>query len=71
MPTLIEGAMTPERFGESVQVADQIQAEDVGICEDVQRGLKSRRFVAGRFSVRREAGVYHFHRLLAKQLRTG
>lgn len=66
-----EGAMTPERFGESVQVADQIQAEDVGICEDVQRGLKSRRFVAGRFSVRREAGVYHFHRLLAKQLRTG
>lgn len=52
----------------SMQVADQIQAEDVGICEDVQRGLHSRFFDTGRYSVRREQGVYHFHSLLAKQL---
>ena len=65
------GTMTPEKWEESMRVADQVQAEDVGICEDVQRGLGSRHFVAGRFSVRREAGVYHFHRLLAKQLRAG
>lgn len=53
---------------ESMQVADQIQAEDVGICEDVQRGLCSRAFDTGRYSVRREQGVHHFHCLLAKQL---
>jgi choline monooxygenase len=51
-----------------MEVADQIQAEDVGICEDVQRGLRSRSFDVGRYSVRREEGVYHFHRLLAEYL---
>lgn len=66
-----EGTMTPEGFAQSVRVADQVQAEDVGICEDVQRGLSSRHFTAGRFSVRREAGVYQFHRLLAEQVRVG
>lgn len=53
------------RYSQSMLVADKIQAEDVAICEDVQRGLHSRAFTSGRFSVRREAGVYHFHRLLA------
>jgi choline monooxygenase len=52
----------------SIQVADQIQDEDVGICEDVQLGLGSRSFDAGRYSVRREIGVYHFHRLLTAKL---
>jgi choline monooxygenase len=61
-----------ERFiADSIAVAHQIQLEDVGICEDVQAGLKSRSFDTGRFSVRREAGGYHFHRLLARRLRGG
>ena len=42
-----------------------MQLEDVGICEDVQRGLASGAFDTGRFSVRREAAGYHFHQLLA------
>jgi choline monooxygenase len=58
------------RFNEqSMAVADQVQHEDVGVCEEVQRGLKSRSFHSGRFSVRREAGGYHFHQLLARRLR--
>lgn len=56
------------RQEKSIQVADQIQAEDVGICEDIQLGLRSRSFDTGRYSVRREIGVYHFHRLLAMKL---
>ncbi len=56
---------------ESIAVGHQIQMEDVGICEDVQRGLSSRSYCTGRFSVRREAGGYHFHRLLAEALRAG
>jgi choline monooxygenase len=53
---------------ESIAVADRIQAEDVDVCEDVQKGLASGAFTAGRFSVRRENGGYHFHQLLARQL---
>ncbi|MFO0803951.1 MAG: SRPBCC family protein [Gemmataceae bacterium] len=49
---------------ESVAVADQVQAEDIGICEDVQRGLNSRSYATGRFSVKRENGGYHFHQML-------
>lgn len=57
---------TPSEFiGESVGVAHQVQIEDVGICEEVQRGLNSRSYTVGRFSVKREAGGYHFHRMLA------
>jgi choline monooxygenase len=56
---------------ESIAVSDRIQDEDVGICESVQRGLGSRAYGAGRLSVRREAGEHLFHRLLARDLRTG
>jgi choline monooxygenase len=53
----------------SLAVTHEVQVEDVGICEEVQRGLKSRSFDTGRYSARREAGVYHFHQLLARWLR--
>lgn len=49
----------------SVAVADEVQAEDVLICEQVQRGLGSRSYTTGRFSVKRENGGYAFHRLVA------
>jgi choline monooxygenase len=54
---------------DSIEVSHRIQAEDQGICEEVQRGLRSRSFRAGRFSVKREATGYHFHQLLARTLR--
>src|SRR5262245_34460693 len=56
---------------ESISVSEHIQDEDVGICESVQRGLKSRAYGAGRLSVRREAGEHLFHRLLAHDLKRG
>lgn len=56
-------------ISESVAVAHQIQQEDVDICEEVQRGVASRAYDSGRFSIKREAGVYHFHQLLATALR--
>jgi choline monooxygenase len=55
-------------IADSIKVAEQIQQEDIGICEEVQRGLTSRSYDTGRFSVRREAGGYHFHQLLARHL---
>ena len=56
---------------QSVNVGNRVQEEDLGICEDVQRGLKSRAYGAGRLSVRREAGEWLFHRLLAADLKRG
>jgi choline monooxygenase len=52
----------------SIAVSEQIQAEDVAICESVQRGLQSRAYDTGRLSVRREAGEHLFHRLLHADL---
>jgi choline monooxygenase len=54
---------------ESVAVSDRVQAEDVDICESVQRGLHSRAYIAGRLSARRETGEHLFHRLLARDLK--
>jgi choline monooxygenase len=53
----------------SIDVSERIQQEDVAICESVQRGLGSRAYVAGRLSVRREAGEHLFHRLLYNDFR--
>ena len=60
-----------ERNLKSVEVGERIQQEDVGICESVQRGLKSRAYQAGRLSARREAGEHLFHRLLHADLKAG
>jgi len=48
----------------SIAVSEKVQDEDMAICDSVQRGLSSRAYVAGRLSVRREAGEHLFHRLL-------
>jgi phenylpropionate dioxygenase-like ring-hydroxylating dioxygenase large terminal subunit len=57
-----------ERNLASIAVSEQIQCEDVAICESVQRGLNSRSYSTGRLSVRREAGEHLFHRLLHADL---
>jgi choline monooxygenase len=49
---------------DSIRVSEKVQDEDMAICDSVQRGLASRAYVAGRLSVRREAGEHLFHRLL-------
>jgi choline monooxygenase len=53
---------------ESIGVSERVQDEDTALCESVQRGLASRAYLAGRLSVRREAGEHLFHRLLHADL---
>jgi choline monooxygenase len=65
------GDASREYNEQSVNVGNRVQEEDLGICEDVQRGLNSRAYRAGRLSVRREAGEQLFHRLLAADLKRG
>jgi choline monooxygenase len=57
-----------EALRRTVEFSDEIQLEDINICEAVQRGLHSRTYTQGRYSVRRENGVHHFHGLLSEFL---
>src|ERR1700676_2956215 len=61
-------AAAEKRNRESITVSEKVQDEDMGICDAVQRGLGSRAYLAGRLSVRREAGEHLFHRLLHADL---
>lgn len=54
-----------KQIEETVAFSDEIQLEDIEICEAVQRGLRSRTYASGRYSPARENGVHHFHALYA------
>jgi len=60
----VTSAAARERIEADVTFSDTVQREDAEICERVQRGLGSRAYDKGRFSVRFEEGVYHFQKLL-------
>ena len=57
-----------DRIRKAVAFSDEVQQEDIGLCESVQRGLRSAMYDRGRYSVRRENGVHHFHMLLREFL---
>jgi choline monooxygenase len=47
---------------------DKVELEDEEIVQKVQRGVRSRFYNHGRYSVTKERGTHHFHRLLAEFL---
>jgi choline monooxygenase len=57
-----------ESMQQTIAFSDEIQHEDIAICEQVQRGLRSRAYDTGRFSAKRENGVYHFQQLVREFL---
>jgi choline monooxygenase len=57
-----------QQHRDSIAISEKVQDEDMAICDSVQRGLASRAYVAGRLSVRREAGEHLFHRLLHRDM---
>ncbi len=52
----------------AVAWSDEIQREDIEICEAVQKGLASGAYDRGRFSPKRENGVHHFQGLVHRFL---
>lgn len=50
---------------------DRVEREDEAVVELVQRGVRSRFYDRGRYSVAREEGVHHFHRLIAEAMSDG
>jgi len=62
-------AKVRERAAKAIDFSETVQQEDMHICEAVQRGLQSATYDRGRYSVKRENGVHHFHLLLSEFLR--
>lgn len=57
-----------ESMQQTIAFSDQIQQEDIVLCEQVQRGLRSSAYDTGRLSAKRENGVYHFQELVREFL---
>ena len=60
---------TPEAWNtlqDGIAFSDNVQKEDIQICEDVWRNLGTGVYRQGRYSVKRENGVHHFHSLMAE-----
>ena len=68
---LPEEALNSDAAREAVEFSDQIQLEDVAICETVQKNLHSRSYERGRYSVKQEKGVHAFHRMYAEAMKGG
>lgn len=47
----------------------KVELEDEEIVQNVQKGIRSRFYKFGRYSVTRETGTHHFHRLVADFMR--
>ena len=45
---------------------DKVEMEDEEVVQNVQKGIRSRFYQHGRYSVSREQGTHHFHRLIAE-----
>ena len=44
----------------------QVEMEDEDVVQQVQKGIRSRFYTHGRYSVKRETGTHHFHQLIAE-----
>lgn len=48
--------------------SDEIQSEDGHICEVVQKNLRSQSYDRGRYSVKQEKSLHHFHRMYLQSM---
>jgi choline monooxygenase len=64
-----EGSAAQDFIERSIAASHRVQEEDVSISESVQRGLGSPAYDRGIYAPAIEMAAYHFHRLLARDLR--
>ena len=48
---------------------DRVEMEDEEIVENIQKGIRTRFYKQGRYSVTKERGTHHFHRILSEFIR--
>jgi choline monooxygenase len=56
---------------ETMKFSNDIQVEDGRICETVHANLKSQSYDRGRYSVKQEKCLHHFHQLYAERMGLG
>ncbi|MCW5967429.1 MAG: Rieske 2Fe-2S domain-containing protein [Blastocatellales bacterium] len=61
-----EDELNADRVDSTLALSDEVQREDIAVCESVQQGLRSISYDRGRYSVKRENGVHQFHALWCK-----
>jgi choline monooxygenase len=59
-----QDAKAQARIAADQTFSDEVQNEDIAICEAVQQGLASGVYIPGRLCPKREGGVWHFQNLL-------
>lgn len=59
-----ESEIARKKIDDDLKYSDWVQHEDITICEHVQKGLNSKAYTKGRFSVEMENAVHHFQSLL-------
>ena len=59
---------TSEKVADIIGYFLSLDKEDQEIVLNVQKGVNSRTYVKGRYSVNHEKGVHHFHQLLSKYI---
>lgn len=62
-------AVSDAEVDEFVRFIDQVQDEDVVLCESVQRGLESGYFAQGRLMLSSERALRHFQRLVWRAMK--
>ncbi|MCS7034426.1 MAG: aromatic ring-hydroxylating dioxygenase subunit alpha [Phycisphaerae bacterium] len=68
--TFLPYVWKPDRIDRGAGAAlDRVEREDEAVVEATHRGLQSGFYRRGRYSVKRENGVHHFHRLAVQCLR--
>jgi len=63
-----EAALATALPQQTVDFSDSVQVEDGHICELVQRNLRSRSYQRGRYSVKQEKCLHHFHTLYSRMM---
>ena len=58
-----------ELIKQDQEFSDEVQNEDIMICESVQKGLNSGSYDKGRLCIKREMGLYHFQELIRSAYR--
>ena len=61
----LDGHKQPKNIDSSL---DKVELEDQEVVCNVQKGIKSRFYNKGRYSVIHEIGIHHFHRLICKHI---
>ncbi|MBR58054.1 MAG: hypothetical protein CMH54_08525 [Myxococcales bacterium] len=55
-------------IAESIVASEQVQDEDIAVCNALQEGMRSMHFRPGPYAPRVEQGKHHFHGLIASDL---